>query len=234
MGILIDSFTDHAQGAGERTRHYLRGRNDDLLVIADGSNESFSIGYQPVIDLTLQQFQDLAATATEINTHNLSQTCADLQAPMDRLFPSSDEFGENRFTATYLVVLMQGHLCFVSWLGSHQIKLYRRGMCLVESSPHIALLPQAGQRPFVITTKMVTTIPNAVQYDAETQEPWRLETGDTLVVADSRLFLLDSADEISRIVSTPQPHPAKRLVEWSQSVHFDFGQSAIVARIEKV
>ncbi len=232
MAILIDSFTDQAKGAGERTRHYLRGPNEAILVIADGSNEDFSFGYQPIIDLVLLHFQDLAPTASDTHPRSLTQACADLQPIMHRLFPSREEPGENRFMASFLVALVHSHHCFVSWLGSHQIKLYRHGLCRVESSPHIAILPKADRRPFVVTTKMITTIPNAEQYHAEAQEPWQLEPGDILVIADSRLFLLDNSDEILRIVSPSQPHPAKRLVEWAQSVRFTFAQSALVAKIE--
>jgi|GEM_PF-2654003 len=232
--IVTDSFTDQSQGAGERTCHYSRGRNEAILMIANGSDGAFSSGYQPLIDFVLQHFQELPfTTASHTIPEDLSRKCESLRVAMQRHFPCTDDWLNTQFSATYLISLIYANSCFTSWLGNFQIKLYRQGLCLSESSPHILNPPitKQGGGLLVVATKTATTVPCSEQFNAETLEPWQLEAGDILVIADSLLFLLDRSGEISKIVSSSQPHPAKRLVDWAQSIQFTRGQSALVARI---
>jgi hypothetical protein len=152
---------------------------------------------------------------------------------MRERFPSSRCFGEDQYSSTFIAAVVSDNQIFFTWIGSQQAKLFRRRSCIKTTVPHAIVVRRPDQKPFVITNKALSTIPDQAGNLVTIEGPWSLSLGDTLVIADNRLFSLGSDDEITTAITNLPMTPARALVEWAQGVQFHYVQSAMVVRFDE-
>jgi hypothetical protein len=201
------------------------------LVLADGSEAAFAHSYQPVIDLVGESFLSSLSQSMGPIPERLLQAEGDLETLMRQRFPSSDRFGENNFSATFLVALISGGQGFFIWIGSQQAKLFLGRRSVRATIPHVTVVPAKDRGDFIVTSRVVSTAAGEVGEPPDIEGPWSLASGDTLVMADYRLFHWLSDDEIVAIMANAPPSAAQALVEEAQRRQRQFMRSALVARI---
>ncbi|HEY7159102.1 MAG TPA: hypothetical protein VH575_34480 [Gemmataceae bacterium] len=199
--------------------------------MTDGSEMAFAHTYQPVMDLVKESLALSFSQSQGSIRERLLQASIVLEAAMAKRFPSSEEFGENQYVATFIATVISGNQIFSAWIGSQQAKLFRGSCCVKATVPHIFVAPGTGNK-IALTTKCLSTVSGGPREQVDIEGPWNLCVGDVLVIADYCLFALGTDDEITSILSRAPDSAARSLVEWAERVQHQFAQSAIVIRAE--
>ena len=230
MRLTVDTYTDCTEGERNRTLFRTLPSGETLFLLADGSETAFAHSYQPIMDLVKECFPQAFSDSVGSILERLLLASMALESAMYQRFPSSEQFGENWYSATFIAVVILGNQSFSAWIGSQEAKLFRRGRCVKATAPHVTLVPGIGRNDFAVTSKILSTVPGQDRAQADVEGPWGLQTEDVLVIADYRLFASGSDDEIGNIVANELTSPAKALVEWAQRLQHSFAQSSLVVR----
>jgi hypothetical protein len=227
MQILVDEHTDRTRGDRSPTLFHLSETGEALLLLADASETAFSRCYQPLIDIIKTTFTDSLLHSDGLLPERLRIASGSIEKTMRARFPSSSEFGEECYSAVFVVLGLQESNVFPLWIGSPQAKLLRDGLCIRTTSPQVTILPNSSR---VYTDSSITTSSEA-EAPIISDEPWSLMASDMLVLADHRLFSLFSENELVSLIEGTRSNKAKALVEAAQALNFTFAQSAIVAQV---
>jgi hypothetical protein len=118
-----------------------------------------------------------------------------------------------------------------TWIGSPQANLFRRGQCIQSTTPHAQKINSSGGETVIITNKSISSVSTYPTFDAELGEPWAIADGDTLILADFRLFSLMADTTAYDLVDSQADSPARRLVDHAQTIEHRVARSALVARL---
>jgi hypothetical protein len=198
--------------------------------MADGSDCAFSSGYQPIIDLSKETLAASLSLSIGSISERLRQAVADLEVALSSKFPSSEQFGEENYSATFIACVVASNQLVTAWIGSFQAKLFRNGVCVNATTPHVTMLPPPQK--LAITSKVLSTQENSIEETPNFCSPWDLYSGDIVIIGNYRLFALATDAELVKIVSDVPTSAARCLVEWAESIEHQFAQSAIVVKIE--
>jgi hypothetical protein len=201
------------------------------LILADGSEAAFAHKYQPIMDLVHDSFsQSFSQSAGSIQDRLLLATASIEQSMFER-FPSSAQFGEKQYSASFIAVVVSGKQALCLWIGSGQAKVFRMNKCFYFTNPHVNIFYGKYGGPFGVRYRSLSTIPGQGSEQMDVLGPWPLQDEDILVISDHRLFMLINDEEIAGIIAETQDSPAKALVDRAQSIIESFAQCAIVARV---
>jgi hypothetical protein len=233
MQIAIDVYTDSTQGPVDRTIFRQNSDGEAIALMADGSDMAFAYSFQPIIDLVKTQFLAAFDQNSGSIQDRMLRAATVVHESMFERFPSSQTFGENQYSATFIAAAIVGGFVSTVCIGSQQAKLFRGRACINATIPHVTMLPaQKENNVLTITSKFFSSVPGESNHDVEFCGPWKILNGDVLIIADHRLFTLASDDELASLIYDGRPSPATALVEWAQALHPMYGQSAIVGRIK--
>ncbi len=230
MHLAVETYTDCRLAQRDRTLYRSLPTGESLFVMADGSDMAFAHGYQRIMDLVKALFvQSLSHTTGPIR-ERLGQAATAVRSALERQFPSSDEFDEENYSATFIAVVVAGSQIFSAWIGSQQAKLFRSRNCVQATAPHVVVAAlSAGD--VALTLRYLSTFRSPPGGEVEIEGPWMLCPGDVVVIADYRLFALGTDDQIAEIVSDAPTSAAKSLVEWAEGIQHQFARAAIIIRI---
>jgi hypothetical protein len=231
MSLIVDACTDCTTAERRRTCFRTYPNGESALLLADGSDTAFATGYQPIIDLVHESFALSSHSNAGSVQERLLLASASVEQAMFQRFPSSAQFGDEQYTATYIAVVVSGSQAFCAWIGSQQAKLFRSSRSVLETHPHVNIVPVRSRSDFIVTAKSLSTIPGQERSQADIEGPWTLQPGDVVVIADYRLFRLVSDDVVASIIATSHTSPARVLVERAESLEHSFAQSALVVRV---
>lgn len=227
MQLVVDEYTDSTRGERKPTLFYPSEADRTLLLLADASETVFSRCYQPLIDVVKASFIDSLLQSDGPLQERLRSACRAIGTAMRGRFSSSTEFGEECYSAVFVVLGIEEGRAFPFWIGSPQAKHLRGGVCIRATIPQVTVIPTSN---LIVTNNSMTTSPDSCASVA-TDEPWPLVSGDVLVLADHRLFAQFSERDLAGVIRRARGNKAKALVDAAQSLAFTFAQSAIVARL---
>jgi hypothetical protein len=238
MRLIVDEYTDRTRGESDLTLFQCSRTDQQLLLVADASETASSRAYQPLIDVVKASFVESLFHGDGPLPQRMRSACRALEQTMRERFPSSPEFGEEDYWATFVVLGVEGSHAFPLWIGSPQAKLLRGGVCIRSTIPQVTVIPKCGpwhEFPSRNTDFIVTDNSMASRREEDASvaddEPWALATGDILLLADHRLFALFSENELANLIEGAGRNKAKVLVDAAQNIEFDFARSAILARV---
>ena len=104
MQLLVDEYTDCSRGDRRPTLFHLSETGEALLLLADASEAAFSRCYQPLIDVTKASFTYSFLHRDGSLPERLRIASSSLEKTMLERFPSSDEFGEECYSAVFVVL----------------------------------------------------------------------------------------------------------------------------------
>lgn len=226
MQFLVDEYTDCTRGDRRPTLFHLSEAGEALLLLADASESAFSRCYQPLIDVMKAAFADSLYHRNSSFPERLRIASRAIEKTMRERFPSSGDFGEESYSAQFVVLGVNESNAFPLWIGSPQAMLLRGGVCIRTTRPQVTILPNSSQ---VFTDSSISTL-SAAEAPILADEPWALMANDILLLAHHSLFRLFSESELANLIEGARGNKAKALVEAAQALKFTFAQSAIVAQ----
>lgn len=227
MRLLVNEYTDCTRGERSPILFHNSEDGETLLLLADASETAFSNRYQPLIDVMKASFMESMRRRSNSLPERLRIASRAIEKIMRECFPSSNEFGEQSYSAVFVALGFDGSNAYPLWIGSPQAQLLRGGVCVRTTTPQVTVIPSSNQ---IFTESSISTNSD-MESNVVDGEPWPLMIDDMVVLADCRLFALFSRSELANLVGGTKGNKAKALVEAAQTLKYAFAQSAIVAQV---
>lgn len=240
MYYEIDVYTHTRGGAAPRSPTAVADlpEGEKMILLVGGADSHWGGSHQPVMDLLKEAFPaELARTAGPMQ-ERLIQAAAAVDEAFCWTFPevrSLSEYDDDVFySATFLAAVIERKRLWTAWIGPKQAKLFRQGRCVAATAAHAFMAAEADpylRRRTSMPTRYIHSSPNQPPAEVETGEPWPLQIGDALVVAEAETFVFATDEKIGGIVCGAGSHPAVDVVRCAEEVQDAFVRSAIVVRV---
>lgn len=220
--MRFSAFTDSGR---DRTLVQALDGNEWLISLANGGQCGFTTGDQEVIDVVKQAVGDTLQRQRGSPSDRLHSLFGAILEGLVANFPFDKE--DDPFWcayATFGAVIVNDRRLFGVNVGPEQFKIFRHGKPIHEMTAHVVDLPTST--PVVGNSCVISQDIEADHSVIQVVGPWVLESGDTLIAADYRLFAQGSDAEVLEAATSARP-----LVEWAQERTDGFGQAAIVAHL---
>jgi hypothetical protein len=227
MRLIVHEYTDCTQEQSRPTLVHHSETGQTLLLLVDASEMAFSSGYQPLIDVVKSSFMDSVFHTAGSLPDRMSRAFIAADNTMRERFHSSTDFCEEQYSAVFVALGLEEGKAFPLWIGSPQAKLFRGGVCVRSTTPHVTAVPNSQ---IIVTDCSMNTYAQAVAF-AAADGPWSLVEKDMLLLADHRSFALFSENDLANVIEGSRSNRAKAFVEAAQSLNYTFARSAIVAHV---
>lgn len=205
-------------------------RNSEwLFMLIDGSETGFDYAFQPVVRAVGNAFLEAFITDEASVRVRLEHAIETARTSLVSQFPVKPDCSEYA-GATFIAVVVSGSILQACWIGSAQLKVFRRKQCVYHTQPHTFRLEDN-----LITTRYMTTNPSIPLKDCDCDfgGPWELRDGDAVVLGDALLFDTVAEDEILGTIAREARAGAQSLVDALQARSPKLGQSVVVAKYFK-
>jgi hypothetical protein len=230
MTLEMDCYTDCLRGYRQRTFRHTLAAGEELLLLVNGTDTAFSRAYQPVIDLINDCVTETMSRQNEGIVNRLRLAQATVKREMLRRFPSGEELLDEYYSASFVAVIVSDNQYYAGWVGSEQARVYRQGRCVKATTPHVVEMRTPLGRKLLYSDNVIRAREGECLGNMEIIGPETLERGDVVLMANYKVFTMGSEELVLSRVLNAAGAPARDLVEWAQSVSFEFAQAAIVVK----
>lgn len=176
----------------------------DLLLLANGSNEMFGSRHQPTVDFGVRCFMEaFDGSRDSDNVNRLVGAFSYVEEQFRDLGTSNQQ--EQAFTL--ICVFASQASITVGGIGSDQAKVFRAGQVQFASTPDVVDVRSGSARVITGARVISSGVGNPMGNHLVTQN-WSIEAGDTIVIANYRLFALGHYDLIVNSLSALNPSEA--------------------------